>query len=234
MQHMLFEDFDNFCNHFKINDIINSEMFKIAMTHSSVSKQHNYERLEFLGDTILNFCVSKMIFEKFSDDQEGSLSRMKSFLISRRVCKKIAKNIKLDTQIVSASTDHQCVDKETILADIVESFLCTVYYQYGLNKAYKIVEKLFYPYINSSETFDTKTKLQEITQKKYKALPDYSLISKTGPEHEPIFKVCVKCSNLYAEGIGKNKKNAEIIAAKNMLDIIKASKKNKQSSKNKQ
>ena len=74
-----FDSFEDFCIFFTIEDIVNSFFLKEALTHSSVSKKKNYERLEFLGDTILNFCVSRMLFEKFTNDTEGMLSKKNRF-----------------------------------------------------------------------------------------------------------------------------------------------------------
>ncbi len=108
---MFFDNFDDFCKEFDIVDVVKLRTFKTAMTHSSVSKKNNYERLEFLGDTLLNFCISKMIYESFPNEQEGCMSRLKSFLVSRKMCRKVAKDIKLDTQVIVA--EQQDMSKES-------------------------------------------------------------------------------------------------------------------------
>ena len=212
----IYSSFEDFCSDFNLKNIKNLNDFEEAMTHSSVSKKKNYERMEFLGDAILNFCISRMIFEKNKNDTEGNLSKKKSFLCSRQVCKIVAKNIKLDSQVIKSKN----VNIETIIADIVESLLCLIYYNFGIDKTYEIVKSLFSKYLNSPKILDQKTRLQEITQKQFKQLPVYSLISKEGSEHEPVFKISISCGNLYAEGVGNSKKKAEKQAAEKMLSLL--------------
>ena len=217
------ETFQKFCETFNIHNIVKSKIFTEAMTHSSVSKKNNYERMEFLGDTILNFCISKMLFEKIPTASEGVLSKKKSFLCSRAICRKVSEEIGLN-EIVQVA-DKQKIDVKYILADVLESFLCAIYYEFDIDKVYQLVETLFTKHMTSADAIDPKMQLQEMTQKKYKTLPTYSLITKEGSEHEPMFKVAVSCGDLYAEGTGKNKKNAEKQAAKNMLNLLQINKK---------
>jgi len=211
-------NFNNFCINFKIDGIKKSPFFKEAMTHSSVSKQVNYERMEFLGDTILNFCISKMLFETMKEAKEDILSKKKSFLCSRKVCHLIAKKIKLDEEVILSK--RQKIDVNFVLADIFESLICLIYIEFGMDKVYNIVKILFSEYINSTSCIDPKMHLQEITQKRYKQLPKYSLVTKEGTEHTPIFKVSVECGKFYTEGTGSNKKQAEKQAAKKMLSLL--------------
>ena len=123
------------------------------------------------------------------------------------------------------NTDKQKIDVKYILADVLESFLCAIYYEFDIDKVYQLVETLFTKHMTSADAIDPKMQLQEMTQKKYKTLPTYSLVTKEGSEHEPMFKVAVSCGDLYAEGTGKNKKNAEKQAAKNMLNLLQINKK---------
>ena len=213
-----FNNFEEFCIFFSIEDIVNSIFLKEALTHSSVSKKKNYERLEFLGDTILNFCVSKMLFEKFRNENEGILSKKKSFLISRKVCRAVAKNICLDKIIILSK--RQNLDANVVLADVLESFLAVVYYEYGMEKAWQIVQSLFFPFLYLGTIVDPKSYLQELMQQRYKILPQYSVVDKVGKENAPIFRVSVSCAGLSAFGNGKNKKSAECDAAMNMINIL--------------
>ena len=215
---MKFDSFEDFCIFFAIEDIVNSRFLNEALTHSSVSKKKNYERLEFLGDTILNFCVSKMLFEHFRNENEGILSKKKSFLISRKVCRAVAKNICLDAMVILSKRQH--MDVNVVSADVLESFLAVVYYEYGMPKVWQIVESLFFPFLYLGTIVDPKSYLQELTQKRYKILPQYSVVDKVGKENAPIFKVVVSCAGLSAFGNGKNKKTAECDAAMNMINIL--------------
>ena len=221
MQHKTFNTFEESCNYYNIIDIIDSQIFNEAITHSSFNKVHYYERLEFLGDTILNFCISRMIFENFPQANEGEMSKKKSFLISRQVAKNVVRNIKLDTKIKVAKNIN--FNKDFIIADILESFLCVVYYEYGIDKTYNIVEALYNYYLYECDNLqaDPKTKLQEYSQQTFKALPIYKIISKTGTEHEPYFIMSVECGKNIEFGEGRSKKIAEKQCAEKMLKKFK-------------
>ena len=213
-KYLNFNDFDDFCSYFHIERIKNNKYFNDALTHSSINKKHSYERLEFLGDTILNFCISRMLFEKYNTAKEGELSKKKMFLISRKTCESISYNIKLDKMVkyLSLST----LNPKSIFSDAVEAILSVIYYEYGIEKTYNIVCELFSQY-DSKDLSDPKMKLQEICQKQYKRLPVYNVIQKEGTEHNPVFKVEVKMNQFSSIGSGGNKKEAEEDAAKNML-----------------
>ncbi|MBR1429148.1 MAG: ribonuclease III [Rickettsiales bacterium] len=219
MQQNLFDDFADFCNRFELYDITHSQYFSEAMTHSSVSKQKNYERLEFFGDTILNFCISRMLFERFLHDTEGVLSEKKSLLISRNVCAKVAKDIHIDKFVKTHPQTAKLVGH--CLADIMESFICVIYLEFGIDKTYEVISCLFELYLTSTRQYkDAKMELQEYTQKKYGCLPKYTLINKTGAENAPTFFVQVRVGKYVAEGQGSRKKLAEEDAAERMLGEI--------------
>ncbi len=212
----IYSKFDDFCTRFKIESIKETSSFKKAVTHSSISKKNNYERMEFLGDAILNFCISRILFEKEENKTEGKLSKKKSFLCSRQVCRFVAKDIGLDSEIIKSKN----VNIDYIIADVLESLLCSIYYEFNFEKVFEIVKVIFEKYSNYSQELDPKTKLQEIAQKNYKKLPTYSLISQTGEKHNPVFKISISCGDLYVEGIGNSKKKAEIKAAEKMLSLL--------------
>lgn len=219
MQQKFFDDFIDFCDRFELYDITRSQRFAEAMTHSSVSKKKNYERLEFFGDTILNFCISRMLFENFPNDAEGVLSEKKSLLISRNVCAKVAKDIHIDKFVKTHPQTPQLVSH--CLADIMESFICVIYLEFGIDKAYEVISFLFEPYLASARQYkDAKMELQEYTQKKYGCLPKYTLIDKTGSENAPTFLVQVQVGKYMAEGRGARKKLAEEDAAEKLLKEV--------------
>lgn len=219
MQQKFFDDFIDFCDRFELYDITRSQRFAEAMTHSSVSKKKNYERLEFFGDTILNFCVSQLLFEDFPHDTEGELSEKKSLLISRNVCAKVAKDIHIDKFVKTHPQTAHLVSR--CLADIMESFVCIIYLEFGIDKAYEVISFLFEPYLTSARQYkDAKMELQEYTQKKYGCLPKYTLIDKTGSENAPTFLVQVQVGKYTAEGRGARKKLAEEDAAEKLLKEV--------------
>ena len=213
-KYLHFNDFDEFCSYFHIERIKNNKYFNDALTHSSINKKHSYERLEFLGDTILNFCISRMLFEKYNKAKEGELSKKKMFLISGKTCESISYDIKLYKLVKYLSSS--ALSPKSIFADAVEAILSVIYYEYGIEKTYNIVCELFSRY-DDKDASDPKMKLQEICQKKYKCLPVYNVIEKEGTEHNPIFKVEVKINRFSAIGSGGSKKEAEEDGARDML-----------------
>ena len=227
MKTFIFKNFNDFIKYFQIENILSSKYFTEATTHSSVSKKKNYERLEFLGDTILNFCVSQMLFNLFPQDREGDLSKKKSYLITRKVCREIAHQIHLDEKVKFLENGTMNID--TILADTLESLICVIYQEYDIDKVYDIICCLFQQHINDFELDDPKMKLQEYTQKHFQTLPTYTLIKKEGTENAPIFTIEVavnittnKCvRTITAIGVGKNKKLAEKDCALKMMEGLK-------------
>ena len=216
---LFFNNFDNFCLYFDIEDLLKSPYFARAITHSSISKKCCYERLEFLGDTILNFCISKMLFTKYPSLNEGQLSKKKSYLISRKVCCQIAKDIALEEKI-KYSKKSSIKNIEFLSADVVESIICSIYFEFGMEKTYNIITTLFAPY-DTENIVDTKMILQEYAQKKYQTLPQYSILKQEGTDDEPIFTAIVVVNHYSSTGIGKTKKIAEKQAAENLLKQIK-------------
>ena len=216
---MDFDNFNHFCYFFSIEDVLKSRYFDQAITHSSISKKHSYERLEFLGDTILNFCISKMLFIKYPLLSEGQLSKKKSYLISRKVCRQVAKDIGLE-EIIKYSKKSSIKNVEFLSADVVESIICAIYFEFGIDKTYKIVNTLF-AYYDVCDLIDPKMMLQEYSQKKYQMLPQYSILKQEGTEDEPVFTAMVTINQHSAIGIGKTKKVAEKEAASNLLKQIK-------------
>lgn len=215
---LFFHDFDDFCQYFDIANLQKSPYFVRAITHSSISKKSCYERLEFLGDTILNFCISKMLFIKYPALNEGQLSKKKSYLISRKVCCKVAKDIALEEKI-RFSKKSSIKNVEFLSADVVESIICSIYFEFGIEKTYNIITTLFAPY-DTENIIDPKMILQEYAQKKYQTLPQYSILKQEGTENEPVFTAVVVVNQHSSTGIGTTKKNAEKQAAEMLLKKI--------------
>lgn len=219
--------FDDFLKYFDILNFRNNALFIEALTHSSILKiklnnniKQSNERLEFLGDSILNLCISQMLFKKFQNDSDAALSKKKSFLISREICNKVAHDIKLESEIlISNSINKEKIFQTSILSCACEAILGAIFLIYGIHKIYQIIEYLFLPYLSDFED-DVKMKLQEICQKKYGQLPNYKIISTSGLDHEKIFKVAVYIDSFYTVGIDFKKKLAEKKAAYSMLKII--------------
>ena len=210
----------------------NKENLKNSLIHPSTNKYqkkksinnlYEFERLEFLGDKILGLSVASLIFYKFNDFNEGALTKKLSYLVQRDFLYKIALELKLDNFLrYSCNRENNSMNK-SILADSVESLIGSIFVDGGYNSAFKFIKKFWTPYLNLQESNeqDPKTKLQEISQQKFKKLPEYKLIKKTGQSHSPVFTVSLKALNMkVVKASGNSIREAQKEAAKKILDLI--------------
>ncbi len=206
--------------------IKNIDLIEKALTHTSqeiIEPPYNFERLEFLGDSIINFIVSEKLFKKFKNEKEGFLSKNKSILISKEILPKFAKELKIDQFIMLGKGEELDGgrEKSNILCDTFEALIAAIFLDSGIRNAKKIINKLIDKF-HYETFFDSKTLLQEMTQEKFKSLPIYEILETIGDEHNKIFKVGVYINNkLFGIGTGKSKKEAEKDAAKNSILILK-------------
>tara|TARA_Y100001970_G_scaffold185594_1_gene225750 strand:- start:4162 stop:4827 length:666 start_codon:yes stop_codon:yes gene_type:complete len=202
----------------------NISYLKKSITHKSYDPLNNYEKLEFLGDRILGFVISKKLIELFPNQKEGSLDKKLASLVNKNQCLEIAKNLNLEKFILIGNKNSNYKIENKILADSIESLIGAIYYDKGLESTEKFILNNWKKFIKLSEEtkIDSKTKIQEYSLKKFKALPVYKLISSTGPRHKPKFVISVKLKDTkFYEGSGDSKKKAEQNAAKKLLDSIK-------------
>ncbi|MCB9799568.1 MAG: ribonuclease III [Candidatus Omnitrophica bacterium] len=163
----------------------NSALFESALYHPSYRNEiscpglQDFDRLEFLGDTILNFVICKKLFEKFPQADEGDLSKLRSILVSRKVLFRVAKETKFSKLVhLSRSLDRQSVEtKAKILADSLEAFIAALFFDQGLEKTEKFILKYFKPYIDPKRLAridpNPKSTLQEIALREWQRLPVY-------------------------------------------------------------
>ena len=196
-----------------------------SLTHKSFNKINNNEKLEFLGDRVLGLVMAKRLLEIYPEEKEGVLDKKFASLVNKKTCLEISKTIELEKYVlVLKSKNRKNIIEDKVLADSCEALIGSVY----LDKGYAIVEKLILDlwskHIKNSviTQIDAKTKLQELSLKKFKKLPLYKIISNTGPRHKPLFKVGVKLinTNFYISE-GKSKKDAEQNAAFKCLQDFK-------------
>ncbi len=204
---------------------LNIKILILSLTHRSYSIYHN-ERLEFLGDSILNFVITKKIYKKLSFEKEGYMTRIRSNLVNSKNLLKIAKKINLGKYILLGQGElkMQGQYKESILSNTLEAIIGAIFID---SKNIKIVEKIinFLFFTNYQNIFkkknykDPKTTLQEYLQKLKLPLPKYLVVNKQGKDHKQIFTIHCKINNLNKplEGVGNNKRKAEQIAAKKAL-----------------
>ncbi len=205
-------------------------ILKIALTHTSCYYRNGdlsgavseYERMEFLGDSVLGFVTAEYIFSKYPNKKEGFLSKLKSQVVSENYLSVKAKAIHLGDYIILGDDElkDKGNNKKSILSNMMESVICAIYFDGGLRVAKKfIIEHVLTGYseeLNSDVHINYKSKLQEYCQSKYKKLPEYIVTSTEGPDHKKVFSVDVYINNdAVGSGQGFTKKTAEQNAAKN-------------------
>ena len=203
----------------------NKELLIRSLTHKSFDKDNNNEKIEFLGDRVLGLVIAKKLLEIYPHEKEGILDKKFASLVNKKTCLDIAKKINLQNYILTFnSKSKKNVIEDKVLADSCEALIGSIYLDKGISVVEKIIIKLWNDHIKESviTQIDAKTKLQELSLKKFKRLPIYKLISNTGPRHKPVFKVAVKLMNTkFYAAQGKSKKDAEQNAAILCLQNIK-------------
>ena len=198
-----------------------------ALTHSSYDKNakiQNYERLEFLGDRVLGLIIASKLYMENINSSEGDLAKKLSYLVCKSTLKKVADQIELG-KYVKYSNKIDSLD--SIKANALEALIGAIYLDSNLKKTSKVILYLWkncFDNINLSE-FDPKSRLQEWCLKYKKKLPEYKLVEKIGPDHQPKFKIKVLIDNLtYSLADGNSKQVAEINAAEKLLKKISENK----------
>ncbi len=206
----------------------NHRLIDEALTHKSCKKEYNNERLEFLGDAVLDLVVGEYLFDKFSNVCEGDLSKMRASLVSEKGFTKLANLINLGDYIhISASEEkNKGRNKASILSNAFEALMGAIYLESGLEDVQNIMHRLIqeaYPKIDLDSIFrDYKTTLQELTQSIYGVTPNYIVVNSSGPDHKKEFEVSVRIHDKeLARSKGKSKKEAQQEAAKIALEILK-------------
>ena len=206
----------DFLKKFDIKDMDNI-LFKEAVTHSSYSNEHkeclNYERLEFLGDAVLELITSEYFYQN-TDYKEGVMTRKRASFVCEQALAVYAKDLGIPKYIRVGHGQINNIN-DTIIADVFEAILGAIYLTNGFEKAKNYIQKIVVPYIEKGFEFfdDYKTKLQEYVQTDKKSL-EYVLVKEYGEAHNKTFEVEVKIDNIiYGKGIGKTKKEAEQKAA---------------------
>ena len=201
----------------------NINYLKKSVTHKSYNPLNNYEKLEFLGDRILGFVISKKLIELYPEEKEGILDKKLASLVNKNKCLEVAKNIELEKFILVGNKNSYAKLESKIISDSIEALIGAIYYDKGFEVSEKFILNKWKNFLNvSGETIiDSKTKLQEYSLKKFKSLPIYKLISINGPKHNPKFTISVKIKDTKVfEGSGDSKKKAEQNAAKKLLENL--------------
>tara|TARA_Y100000766_G_scaffold36381_1_gene26154 strand:+ start:4515 stop:5174 length:660 start_codon:yes stop_codon:yes gene_type:complete len=201
-----------------------TELAQIALTHKSFSQENN-ERLEFLGDAILNLFISETLYNELKDIDEGKLTRVKASLVSRENLNSLAESLDLHKYVRIGKGEK--LDGNSILGNALEAVVGAIFLDSDYFVTKEILTEMFKDDLvdiqDDSEFKDPKSSLQEFTQKKFKSLPIYHLKDNSNQEDSIVFEVLcsIQAANLNTLGKGKTIKSAELDAAKKMLDLFK-------------
>jgi len=205
------------------------ELLRQALTHRSYGVPHN-ERLEYLGDSVLNCIIAHALFQRFPNLSEGELSRLRANLVNQQTLFELAQRLNLGEQMLLGEGELKSngFRRPSILADALEALLAAVYLDGGFERAQEVINTLYGPLLGeidpNNPTKDAKTMLQELLQGRKLALPLYSVISTEGEAHQQFFRVeCfIPELKIRALGSGASRRSAEQDAAKQAYRLAAA------------
>jgi len=202
------------------------DLLRWALTHTSGAntRQMSNERMEFLGDSVLGLVACEQLYRRFPDFQEGDLTKVKSVVVSRRVCARISRELNLGDFLFMGKgmMDHRGDVPSNMLADVFESLVAALYLDGGLDVAKPFILKYLDPEIDevvgTTLGGNSKSVLQQMAQREYGDTPRYVLLDEQGPDHNKCFKVAAEIAGrCFPAAWGKNKKEAELKAAWNAI-----------------
>lgn len=212
----------------------NIDLLKTAFTHRSYLNEHkgkdleHNERLEFLGDAVLELVVTKHLFDKFPEENEGALTSYRSAIVNTVSLMRVADELEINDLVLLSKGEAQDQGRARnyILANIIEAIIGAIYLDQGYQVAGEFIAKYFLKItdevVEKSLWKDNKSLFQEIAQEKEKVTPEYNTLKEEGPDHNKKFVVGVFLRDkLIAEGKGVSKQEAEQNAAENALAIKK-------------
>ena len=202
----------------KFND---KELLSKSFIHKSYNKEINNEKLEFLGDRVIGLIISKKLLNLYPNEKEGIIDKKFASLVNKKTCAKVFRSLNLKKFIKTGNSFKTIRSAdERLLSDTCEALIGAVYLDQGFVVTEKFVLNIWRHFIKDSKIIelDPKTKIQEFSLKKFKKLPIYKTIKKTGPNHNPFFQVSVQIENSKKYiGQGNSKKNAEQNAALKLI-----------------
>lgn len=212
----------------------NKDLLKQALMHRSYINEHpkskikNNERLEFLGDAVLELIITKLLYKRFAKKTEGELTCLRASLVNTKSLARISAKLKINEYLYLSKGESKSINrkKDSILADTFESIIGAIYLDQGLEESEKFIKQHLWPQLTMvlklQLYLDPKSRLQEITQEKFKIIPCYEIIEEKGPDHSKKFisGVFLK-GKLISLGEGGSKQNSEVDAAKKALKKIK-------------
>ena len=209
-----------------------TQLLEEALRHSSyVNEQldpemRDNERMEFLGDAVLNLVVGHLLMKTYPQMHEGELSRIRANMVNETQLAGIARTLDLGKHLLLGKGEIQSngSDKNSLLANAFEAVIAAVYLDNGFEAAATLLEHHFETLVQKAPTLTTgqdyKSRLQEAVQSTIKKIPQYQVIEESGPDHDKTFTIQMSVGDLQTQGTGKNKKTAEQEAARKGLELL--------------
>jgi len=202
-------------------NFLNLELLNQALTHSSKEPIFHNERLEFLGDAVLELVVAEHLFCKYPHLKEGTLSKLRAMIVSEENLSRCAREVNIEKYLLVGKNQEGIRSQNSLLADAYEAVIGAIYLDKGLKEAHRFIVDFLIKEEEIQEMKDFKSDLQEYTQSLYKSLPEYEVVEKVGPDHRKKFRVKVKIGKkILGEGWGSSKKRAEKRAAQSAWEKI--------------
>ena len=206
----------------------NTDLYLLALTHPSCNSEQNtkhqdYERLEFVGDSVIGFVSADIIYRVHSEMDQGLMSKLRSYLVCSKSLANYSRkyNFYQYIRIGHSITQEQLYKSDKILEDVFEALMGALYLDQGIDVAYRVIKEILYDDVLNTgidDIVDSKTRLQEEIQSEYREAVKYVLIGESGPAHDRTFEVEVLFNGIVlGKGKGKSKKAAEEAAAKDAL-----------------
>lgn len=212
-------------------DFTDLGLLKEALTHRSYINENpewphrNNERLEFLGDAVLELSVTDALYRGFPDKEEGELTIYRAALVNTKALSEVAQDVGIDGEVLLSRGESKSFEgrgRESILANVTEAVIGAIYMDKGYEVADKFILKFIFSRVDQVEkngAKDAKSLVQELAQKDYKITPTYDVLSEEGPAHERVFEVGLYFDEkLKATGTGGSKQEAETAAAEKFLE----------------
>ena len=214
-------------------DFHDESLLQRALTHRSYLNENpdypyeDNERLEFLGDAVLDVVITHILMRDFPESREGDLSRMRATIVKESQLAMVAQRLNLGQHLLlgrgEASSNGQ--EKTSILADALEAVIAAVYLDGGLQAVFDVIERQFSEILpeagQTPAAEDFKSRLQELVQARFKTIPHYKVMAENGPDHDKTFEVRLSIGSLVtSQGTGKSKKAAEQAAARIALQEL--------------
>ena len=205
---------------------VRRDLLKTALTHPSVGKGENYQRLELLGDAVVELAVSEWLYTHDPEAPEGQLTRTRAALVKEGSLAEAARRLELGREIRLSTGEMRGGgrNKPSILSDVMEAVIGAVYLDGGRDAAFGVVYLALDEALKNGPTaeVDYKTRLQEYVQSQGMETPVYEQTGRTGPAHDPVFSMQVLCAGeVLSQGQGRSKRAAQQAAARRALEIMK-------------